>query len=458
MSNIPVVLVLPYPAQGHVNPLMILSQKLVKNGCKVVFVNTEFDHKRVVSSFGEQQHSRKHEEESVMKLVSVPDGLGADDDRNDFGKLCDALQNSMPKELEKLIHNMHLKGENKISFIVADLFMAWALDVGKKFGMKGAIVGPASATTFALMCSIPSLIHDGTLDSDGVRLTTKETIQISSSMAEMNIGDLFWLNIGDIINGKKIFQYLIYCCQSLNLTEWWLCNTTDELEPGALSFVPKILPIGPLLRSYDTKSGTTKAIGQYWEEDLSCISWLDEQHHGTVLYVAFGSITLFDQNQFNELALGLVLTKRPFLWVIREDNKMEYPTEFKGHKGKIVSWAPQQKVLSHPAIACFVSHCGWNSTMEGLSNGVPFLCWPYFAEQIQNGRYICDELKVGLGFDKDKNGIVSCKEVKLKVEQLLNDENMKSRSLELKEKVMNNIVKGGASLEKLHRFVKWIKE
>jgi len=277
-------------------------------------------------------------------------------------------------------------------------------------------------------------------------------------MAEMNIGDFFWLNIGDIISSKMIFQYLIHCCQSLNLAEWWLCNTTHELEPGALSFVPKILPIGPLLRSYDTKSGTTKAIGQYWEEDLSCISWLDEQHHGTVLYVAFGSITLFDQNQFNELALGLVLTKRPFLWVIREDNKMEYPTEFKGHKGKIVSWAPQQKVLSHPAIACFVSHCCWNSTMEGLSNGVPFLCWPYFAEQIQNGRYICDELKVGLGFDKDQNGVVSCKELKLKVEQLLSNENVKSRSFELKKKLMNNIVKGGESWENLNRFVKWLKE
>jgi len=91
---------------------------------------------RVVSSFGEQQHSTKHEEESMMKLVSVPDGLGADENRNDLGKLCDALQKTMPKELEKLIHNMHLKGENKISFIVADLGMAWALDVGRKFGIK----------------------------------------------------------------------------------------------------------------------------------------------------------------------------------------------------------------------------------------------------------------------------------------------------------------------------------
>ncbi|WVZ15482.1 hypothetical protein V8G54_013048 [Vigna mungo] len=168
--------------------------------------------------------------------------------------------------------------------------------------------------------------------------------------------------------------------------------------------------------------------------------------------------TQFDQNQFNELALGLALINKPFLWVIRDDSKMKYPHEFKGHKGKIISWAPQQKVLSHPAIACFVTHYGWNSTIEGLSNGVSFLCWPYFGDQIQNKKYICDELKVGLSFDKDENGVVSCKEVKLKVEQLLSNENIKSRSLELKEKVMNNIVKGGASLENLNRFVKWLKE
>ncbi|WVZ15899.1 hypothetical protein V8G54_013465 [Vigna mungo] len=163
MSNIPVVLVVPYPAQGHVNPLMILSQKLVENGCRVVFVNTEFDHKRVVSSFGEQQ---QHSTNQAMKLVSVPDGLGADDDRNDLSKLCDGLQNSMPKALEKLIEDMHLKGDNRISFVVADLCMAWALDVGSKFGIKGAIVWPASAAIFALLWSLPSLIHGGIIDSE----------------------------------------------------------------------------------------------------------------------------------------------------------------------------------------------------------------------------------------------------------------------------------------------------
>ncbi|TKY50179.1 UDP-glycosyltransferase 83A1 [Spatholobus suberectus] len=68
MSN-PTVLVLPYPAQGHVNPLMTLSQKLVERGCKVIFVNSDFDHKRGVGSLADQQHSL---DESLLKWSQSP--------------------------------------------------------------------------------------------------------------------------------------------------------------------------------------------------------------------------------------------------------------------------------------------------------------------------------------------------------------------------------------------------
>lgn len=284
-------------------------------------------------------------------------------------------------------------------------------------------------------------------------------------MPMMDTGALFWSNISEP-SIKKLFNYLRYCTQTINLTEWWLCNTTYELEPEALSFLPKLLPIGPMLNmsgNYDHNNrNIARSMGQFWEEDLSCISWLDQQPHHSVVYVAFGSFTLFYQNQFKELAFGLDLTKRPFLWVVREDPNctnelMACPNELLGSKGKIVRWAPQQKVLSHPAIACFISHCGWNSTLEGLSNGVPFLCWPYFSDQFFNKAYICDELKVGLGFDEDENGLVSRGEIKMKVEQVLSDENMRSRSLELKEMVIRNIAEGGKSSENLSRFVKWLK-
>ena len=161
------MLALPLPAQGHVNPMMTFSQKLLENGCKVIFVNTDFNHRRVVSSMVEQQDcSSLDEQESVLKLVSIPDGLGPDEDRNDQAKLYEAIPKTMPGALEKLIEDIHLKGENKINFIVADLCMAWALDVGSKLGIKGAVLCPASAAIFTLVYSIPVLIDEGIIDSD----------------------------------------------------------------------------------------------------------------------------------------------------------------------------------------------------------------------------------------------------------------------------------------------------
>nr|ACU24307.1 unknown [Glycine max] len=455
--SIPTVLVLPFPFQGHVNPMTTLSQKLVEHGCKVVFVNTDFNHKRVLSSMVEQQdHSL---DESLMKLVSISDGLGPDDDRSNIGKLCDAMISTMPSTLEKLIEDIHLKGDNRISFIVADLNMGWALNVGCKLGIKGALFWPASAAVFGMLYNVPRLIDDGIINSDGSILTSNKTIRLSPNMPEMETTNFFWLNMADTINSTHFPNYLVHhCTPALNLTEWWLCNTAYELEPLMLTLAPKLLPIGPLLRSYDNTNPTLRSLGQFWEEDLSCMSWLDQQPHRSVTYVAFGSHTYFDQNQFNELALGLDLTNKPFLWVVRQDNKMAYPNEFQGHKGKIVGWAPQQMVLSHPAIACFISHCGWNSSTECLSNGVPFLCWPYFGDQPYNRKYICDELNVGLGLNSDENGLVSRGEIKKILDQLLSDGSIRSRSLKLKEKVTSSTTDCGQSLENFNKFVKWLKE
>ncbi|KAK7266532.1 hypothetical protein RIF29_19178 [Crotalaria pallida] len=457
--SIPTVLVLPCPGQGHVIPMMTFSQKLAEQGCTIIFVNTEFNHKKVVSSMAKQE-SIINGASSSIKLVSIPDGLEADNDRRDIGELFESITNYMPAMFEKLIEEIHLNGDHRIICIVADVIMGWAMEVAQKRGIRGALFWTASATTFALVCSIPMLIQNGIIDSEGMA-DTKKTFQLSPSMPIMGGDSIWWSSMNDSLTEKIVFNHMLRCMQHANLTDWWLCNTAYELEPASLSFVPKLLPIGPLLRSYDNTCANATSLGQFWEEDQSCMSWLDQQPHRSVLYVAFGSFTLFDQNQFTEIALGLKLTNRPFLWVVRQDynskNKMTYPNEFTGHQGKIVGWAPQQKVLNHPAIACFVSHCGWNSTLEGLSNGVPFLCWPYFADQIYDKIYICDELKVGLGFSTNENGLVPCGEIKAKVDKLLNDENIRSRSLVIKEKVFGNLMEDGCSSKNLSRFIKWLK-
>lgn len=279
-------------------------------------------------------------------------------------------------------------------------------------------------------------------------------------MPDMSPANFTWACIGDVATQKIMFNVMVRIRKTVELADWFIGNTSCDLEPAALGLARRILPIGPLLANHRLNSSA----GYFWPVDLDCLIWLDQQPQKSVIYVAFGSFTVFDQTQFQELALGLELCNRPILWVVRPDATEQkddaYPKGFKERisgRGKLVGWAPQQKVLAHPAIACFMSHCGWNSTMEGASNGIPFLCWPYFADQFLNENYICDLWRVGLRFDRDESRIIRREEIKRKVDQLLNDENFSKRALDIKEKLAKGIEEGGKSHKNFSNFVEWMK-
>ncbi|GAV75831.1 UDPGT domain-containing protein [Cephalotus follicularis] len=446
------VLVLPFPAQGHVNPMMLLSKKLAKDGCKVTFVNTDFFHKKIKSAMA-LGDSVNHDQ---IHMVSIPDGMGPEDDRNELGKLCAAMLNTMPAKLEELIRgiNCSSKGDNPITCVLADLSMGWAMEIAEKMGIGRAVFWPQAAASLALTVSIPKLIDDGIINSDGFPYE-KQMFKLSASIPSVDTAHFQWYCIGKTTTDKKnVFNYTARLVKYLQLANWSLCHTIHGLEPGAFSFLPELLAIGSLTAG----NATGNSGGQFWSEDSTCLKWLDQQQPRSVIYVAFGSYTLFSQTQFQELALGLEHTNTPFLWVVRPGTTKGFPNGFQGIQGKIVDWAPQPQVLNHPSIACFLSHCGWNSTLEGLSNGVPFLCWPYFADQFLNKSYICDVWKVGIGFQPDENEIVTRWELKKKVEQLLGNEDIRRRSLELKEMAMNNnTAEASQCSQNFCNFIKWLK-
>ncbi|WCJ25605.1 UDP-Glycosyltransferase superfamily protein [Euphorbia peplus] len=286
-----------------------------------------------------------------------------------------------------------------------------------------------------------------------------ETIQLAPGLPTMNTSNFLRCCLHDLDIQKFMFNRMIKTNKALKETDLILCNSAYDLEPGAFNFDTRMMPIGSLIAS--TRSGGPG--GSFWEEDSSCLKWLDQQQPKSVIYVAFGSITVFDRAQFQELALGLELSSRPFLWVVRPDilkQELEFPEGFHERvreRGCVVDWTPQQKVLTHPSIACFLTHCGWNSTMEGVGNGVPLLCCPYFADQFLNETYICDVWKVGLKFDKNIQGIISRDEIRNKVEQLLADEKLKERASELKETAITSVREGGYSHKSFKNFVQWLK-
>ncbi|KAL6894116.1 hypothetical protein ACP4OV_008214 [Aristida adscensionis] len=450
-------LVLPFPAQGHVVPLMELSHRLVEHGVEVTFVNTELNHALVLDALPAE---RAKELAGGIRLVAVPDGLAAGDDRKDLSKLIDGYSRHMPGYLEGLVRGLEASGGTKIGWLIADENMGWAFEVARKLGLRAAGFWSSSAAFLATKFRIPHLIQDGVLDEKGWP-GRQETFRLAPGTPPLDTSLMPWNKSGAPEGQPVIFQLITRNNKTKDLAEVILCNTFSDAEAGVFKLHPDILPIGPLFADRHCE----KPVGQFLPEDTACLEWLDARHDGSVVYVAFGSMAIFDRRQFEELALGLELAGRPFLWVVRPDfaaglskaSLDEFVLRVAG-TGMIVSWCPQQQVLAHRAVACFVSHCGWNSTMEGVRNGVPFVCWPYFTDQFLNQSYICNVWRNGIAMEPGADGVVSKEEVSGKVGRVIGDEGIMERARTLRDAAWRCVDDGGSSSENFKRFVDLLKQ
>ena len=157
MGN-PHFLAIPFPLLGHVNPLMQFSHVLAKHGCKVTLLHTEFSNKRANTNL----------EGSQIKVVTLPDGLEPEDDRSDMLRVLLSIKSTMPALLPKLIEDVNaLDADNKITCILVTTNMGWALELGHRLGIKGALLSTTSATSLASGVCMQRLIDDGIIDSAG---------------------------------------------------------------------------------------------------------------------------------------------------------------------------------------------------------------------------------------------------------------------------------------------------
>lgn len=204
-----------------------------------------------------------------------------------------------------------------------------------------------------------------------------------------------------------------------------LILNTFEIEAPVVSLLgshfTKIYTIGPLhklrkSRMKDINSPSVSSSGILQKEDTSCMTWLNSQPPKSVLYVSFGSLVGLTREQMSELWHGLVNSGQRFLLVVRPDLILGEPgaaeTPLAQNEGTeernrfIVSWAPQEEVLAHPAVGGFLTHGGWNSTLEGIAAGVPMICWPQFSDQFVNSRCVSEVWKIGFDMKDTCDGSI----------------------------------------------------
>lgn len=167
------------------------------------------------------------------------------------------------------------------------------------------------------------------------------------------------------------------------------------------------------------------------------------------------------RDQLMEFWHGLVNSGCKFLWVIRPDavaGDRNIPVEVaEGTKerGYIVDWAPQEEVLAHKAVGGFLTHSGFNSTLESVIEGKPMICWPYFMDQQVNSRFVEKFWKLGLDMKDTCDRVIVEKMVRdLMVER--RDEFRESAD-RMAEKGRNCLREGGSSYANLDRLIEDIK-
>lgn len=267
-----------------------------------------------------------------------------------------------------------------------------------------------------------------------------------------------------------IIQLVIKEANHIPLAQGLIFNTFQHLEAPILSqmlsICPNIYAVGPLHAHLKTRLAADEAAtsNSIWEEDRSCISWLDIQPPKSVIYVSIGSLAVMTRDQLYEIWHGLVNSGVKFLWARRPgsvsepDDEVEVPMDLlQGTKerGCVVRWAPQEEVLAHPSIGGFLTHSGWNSTLESVIAGKPMICWPFHADQQVNSRYVGEVWKLGLDM-KDSCDRVLVEKMIREVMELRKDHFLE-RANAVAKLAEASVTPGGSSFVDLDRLIEDIK-
>ncbi|KAF9675878.1 hypothetical protein SADUNF_Sadunf09G0079200 [Salix dunnii] len=462
------ILFFPYMAHGHMIPTVDMARLFARRGVKATIVSTPLNSPLFYKTIERDRQLGLDISIHNIKFPSaeagLPEGcenlssLTSPDMFPTFLKAIGMLQ----QPLEKLLEDFHP------SCLVADMVFPWATEAANKLGIPRLYF---NGTGFFPLCVFDSIKryepHKG-VDSDfepfvvpglpdQIKLTRSQLPTFIREGSENELTKLM-----DEISESMVQSYGV------------VMNSFVELEPAysehcRMEIKRKTWHVGPLsLCNRDMKDKAERG-NLSSRDEHECMRWLAKKNPNSVLYICFGSYFNHPAAQLLEIAMALEASGQNFIWVVRERKQTKLaekeewlPEGFEKRmegKGLIISgWAPQVLILDHEAVGGFMTHCGWNSTLEGVTAGVPMVTWPLGAEQFYNEALITDVLKIGIGVGSqewsrcEQKLIVRKEDIEKAISQLMvgeEAEETRNRAKVLKEMARRATEEGGSSYSDL---------
>ncbi|KAF7810996.1 scopoletin glucosyltransferase-like [Senna tora] len=399
------IFLFPFPAHGHMIPMVDMARLFVARGVGVTIVTTPLNLPLISRTIGKQT---PHNPNIIINLVpikfpSVEAGLPEHCENADsipspslipnFFKAANMLQ----QPFEQLLLQHHP------DCVITDVFFPWTTDSAAKFEIPRIVFhGTGSFALCAAECmrlyqphkkvssdSEPFVIPNLPGEITMTKLVMPEHIK--------NDEDVEWTRMDKEWKEAELSSFGV------------VVNSFYELDGVYADHYKKVSGsktwhIGPVSLCNRDLKGKANRGKEASIDEHECLKWLDSKKPNSVLYICFGSVANFLESQLKEIAMGLEASGQNFIWVMRKsqkDREEEWiPEGFEKRmegKGLIIrGWAPQVLILDHKAIGGFVTHCGWNSTLEAVSAGVPMVTWPVFADQFYNEKFVTEVLRVGV--------------------------------------------------------------
>ncbi|XVF46190.1 hypothetical protein PTKIN_Ptkin03bG0007400 [Pterospermum kingtungense] len=443
------VVAIPYPGRGHINPMMNLCKLLAsrKHDLLITFVVTE-EWLGFIGSCAKPDN---------IRFASIPNVIPSELVRAaDFPGFYEAVITKMEAPFENLLDTLELP----VTAIISDTELRWAIRVGNRRNLPVASLCTISATVF-------SILHSMVLTQNWHFLVDLLDKGIEIEEQNPGISPSQFADLQVILKGytRQVIQLTLECLSWVPKANYLLFTSVYELEGQVINTLKEkisipMYTIGPAIPYFELHDNSSDCNVQ---NVPNYQQWLDSHPPCSVLYVSLGSFLSVSNDQMDEIAAGLEDSGVPYLWVARGETCQLRNNC--GGMGLIVPWCDQLKVLCHSSIGGFLTHCGWNSTLEAIYAGIPLLTFPLIFDQAPNSKKIVDDWKIGWRVKEEQNDETLVKRHRIAeiIRNFMDLENIEGKNMrksarELKENCRKAVSKDGSSQINLDAFIQDISQ